>query len=74
MRRITTCCAHSPAAGPNGETLLDGRIERFVLAQDTGGAIRGADRADYFWGFGPDSASRAGVMKQPGRLFFLAPR
>jgi membrane-bound lytic murein transglycosylase A len=49
-------------------------LTRFVLNQDTGGAIRGAGRVDVFWGRGPEAALAAGMMKQPGRLFFLVPR
>jgi membrane-bound lytic murein transglycosylase A len=49
-------------------------LARFVLNQDTGGAIRGAGRVDYFWGRGEAAAFAAGLMRQPGRLFFLVPR
>ena len=49
-------------------------LARFVLNQDTGGAIRGAGRADFFWGRGEGAAFAAGVMRQPGRLYFLVPR
>jgi len=45
-----------------------------VLAQDTGGAIRGAVRADFFWGFGADSGELAGKMKQKGRMWVLLPK
>ena len=48
-------------------------IERLVMAQDTGGAIRGAVRADYFWGRGDAAASEAGRMRQRGRLWMLWP-
>jgi membrane-bound lytic murein transglycosylase A len=49
-------------------------LNRLMLAQDTGGAIRGAVRADFFWGFGENAATLAGRMKQPGRLWVLFPR
>ena len=49
-------------------------LTRFVLNQDTGGAIRGAGRVDFFWGRGEAAALAAGVMRQPGRLYFLVPR
>ncbi len=55
----------------------DGTIERwsdfgrFVLNQDTGGAIRGAGRADLFWGNGPYAELAAGYMQHPGTLYFL---
>ena len=49
-------------------------LRRFVLNQDTGGAIRGAGRVDFFWGRGDAAAFAAGLMRQPGRLYFLVPR
>ena len=49
-------------------------LERLVIAQDTGGAIRGAVRADFFWGTGPEAGALAGRMRQPGRLWLLWPR
>ena len=45
-----------------------------MIAQDTGGAIRGAVRGDIFFGFGPQAEARAGAMKGTGRLFVLLPR
>jgi membrane-bound lytic murein transglycosylase A len=47
------------------------KFGRFVLNQDTGGAIRGADRVDLFTGSGDLAATVAGAMKQKGALFFL---
>ena len=49
-------------------------MNRLVLAQDTGGAIRGNVRADYFWGFGDEAGKLAGAMKQKGRMWVLLPR
>jgi membrane-bound lytic murein transglycosylase A len=49
-------------------------LERLVLAQDTGGAIRGAVRADFFWGFGSAAGREAGRMRQDGRMWLLWPR
>lgn len=52
----------------------DGRpYRRLMLAQDTGGAIRGTLRADVFFGHGPEAERLAGHMKQPGRLYVLEP-
>jgi membrane-bound lytic murein transglycosylase A len=48
-------------------------LRRLVLAQDTGGAIRGVVRADYFWGFGAEAGRQAGRMKQMGRMWVLLP-
>ena len=44
---------------------------RFVLNQDTGGAIRGPGRVDLFWGTGPYAETAAGHMKHQGTLYFL---
>lgn len=48
-------------------------LERLVLAQDTGGAIRGPLRLDFFWGFGEEAGALAGRMRQRGRLWLLWP-
>lgn len=48
-------------------------LNRLVLAQDTGGAIRGPVRADLFWGFGAEAARQAGRMKQNLRMWVLLP-
>lgn len=53
----------------------DGKpINRLVMAQDTGGAIRGRVRADFFWGFGPEAGKLAGQMRQQGRIWVLWPK
>jgi membrane-bound lytic murein transglycosylase A len=44
---------------------------RFVLNQDTGGAIRGPGRVDLFWGQGVEAELSAGYMQQEGKLFFM---
>jgi peptidoglycan lytic transglycosylase A len=46
-------------------------FSRFVLNQDTGGAIRGPGRADLFWGSGPYAEIAAGQMQELGNLYFL---
>jgi membrane-bound lytic murein transglycosylase A len=46
-------------------------LRRFVLNQDTGGAIKGPGRADLFWGSGPYAETAAGHLKHPGDLYFL---
>jgi membrane-bound lytic murein transglycosylase A len=48
-------------------------LQRLMMAQDTGGAIRGAVRADYFWGFGAEAGRQAGRMRQSGNLWVLLP-
>ena len=47
------------------------RFSRFVLNQDTGGAIKGPGRADLFWGNGPYAEIAAGHLKHTGELYFL---
>jgi membrane-bound lytic murein transglycosylase A len=49
-------------------------LARLVLAQDSGGAIRGPVRADYFWGFGEAAGAQAGRMRQSARMWVLLPR
>jgi membrane-bound lytic murein transglycosylase A len=54
---------------------LDGApLRRVMAAQDTGGAITGGVRADFFWGFGDEAARAAGEMRSPGRMWVLWPR
>lgn len=56
-------------------TYPDGRtLQCLTMAQDTGGAIKGAVRADLFLGQGSDAGRLAGEMKQLGRLFVLLPK
>jgi membrane-bound lytic murein transglycosylase A len=55
---------------PNSEAPL----ARLMLAQDTGGAIRGPVRADFFWGFGAEAGILAGRMRQQGKMWVLLPR
>jgi membrane-bound lytic murein transglycosylase A len=50
------------------------RLQKLVLAQDTGSAIAGAVRADYFAGSGGAAAELAGRLKQPLRLWVLWPK
>lgn len=52
----------------------DKNYQRLMFAQDTGGAINGALRADVFWGTGKRAEYLAGMMKQPGKLFVLLPK
>ena len=49
-------------------------LNRLMLAQDTGGAIRGVVRADFFWGFGKQAGKQAGSMKQNGKMWVLLPK
>jgi membrane-bound lytic murein transglycosylase A len=45
-----------------------------MMAQDTGSAIRGALRGDFFWGYGEQAGAQAGRMRQPGRMWVLVPQ
>jgi membrane-bound lytic murein transglycosylase A len=56
------------------EPLSNVPLRRLVLAQDTGGAIRGALRADFFWGSGDDAGRSAGRMNQSGSIWLLWPK
>ncbi|MCA0431923.1 MAG: MltA domain-containing protein [Proteobacteria bacterium] len=55
-------------ARPQGEA-----IARLMIGQDTGSAIRGAVRGDFYWGWGEDAALVAGHMKSPGSMTVLLP-
>lgn len=48
-------------------------LNRLVTAQDTGGAIKGAVRGDFFWGTGDEALKEAGRMKSRGNYFLLLP-
>ncbi|HEX9465167.1 MAG TPA: murein transglycosylase A [Alphaproteobacteria bacterium] len=50
------------------------RLQCLLIAQDTGGAIRGPVRGDVFWGHGAEAAERAGRMRSAGRYWILLPR
>jgi membrane-bound lytic murein transglycosylase A len=49
-------------------------LQRLVMAQDTGIAIKGALRVDYFWGFGEEPGEKAGKMKQAVKVWVLLPK
>jgi len=49
-------------------------LRRLVIAQDTGGAIKGPVRGDLFWGAGKDAEAQAGAMQSRGRYFILLPK
>jgi membrane-bound lytic murein transglycosylase A len=74
--------AVDPASVPLGAPVFldttypatDRPLQRLVIAQDTGGAIRGAVRADFFWGFGHAAGEQAGRMRQTLRMWMLWPK
>ena len=49
-------------------------LRRLMVAQDRGGAIKGAVRGDVFWGSGPRAATRAGAMAARGAAYVLLPK
>ncbi len=49
-------------------------LQRVVFAQDTGAAIKGAARTDFYWGFGDEAGAMAGRMKQRGEMWVLWPK
>ena len=74
MRSVAIDPAHIPLGAPvwvekDGETPL----RRLMIAQDTGGAIKGAQRADIFFGAGAEAGLAAGRIKDPGRIVTLLP-
>ena len=60
-----------PIIGPAGELAGWRPVTRWALNQDTGGAIRGLQRADIYFGSGDHAGALAGYMNRPGRLYFL---
>lgn len=51
-----------------------GKAQKLMVAQDTGGAIKGPIRGDYFWGFGHNAGEKAGIMNATGHYYLLLPR
>jgi len=49
-------------------------LQRLVMAQDTGGAIRGAIRADFFWGYGTAAGHQAMRTRERGQMWLMLPR
>ena len=58
------------AEEPDGKN----HLQQLMIAQDTGGAITGAVRGDFFWGSGNKAAHKAGLMKSKGRFWILLPK
>lgn len=63
--------SEKPVENNNGEIEKWEEFSRFIINQDTGGAIKGAGRADIFWGSGQYAELAAGHMKHEGELFVL---
>jgi len=60
-----------PVLNPEGRIISWRSFSRFVLNQDTGGAITGPGRVDLFCGSGDEAGAVAGYMKEEGELYFL---
>ncbi|MCF8198006.1 MAG: MltA domain-containing protein [Sulfuritalea sp.] len=77
-RSIAVDPRHVPLGAPiwlaTTRPYSDQTLNRLMLAQDTGGAIRGVVRADFYWGSGTEAGSQAGKMRQQGRMWVLLPR
>jgi membrane-bound lytic murein transglycosylase A len=58
------------APAPSGSSIA---MQRLVFAQDTGGAMRGALRADYFWGFGAEAGQKARSTRHRGQMWVMMP-
>jgi len=63
--------SRKPLVNDQGEIIGWSEFSRFVLNQDSGGAIKGAGRADLFWGSGPYAEVAAGHLQQDGDLYIL---
>lgn len=74
MRTIAVDPEFTPLGAPvwiekDGENPM----RRLMMAQDTGSAIRGAQRADIFYGFGDEAGLEAGRIRDPGRMIVFLP-
>ncbi len=68
---LTFVATQKPLSDGMGQISSWVECRRFMLNQDTGGAITGAGRADLFWGSGPYAELAAGHLKHTGKLYFL---
>ena len=76
MRTIAVDPSHVPLGAPvwiETRGAESSALDRLMIAQDTGSAIKGAQRADIFVGTGPEAGRRAGRIKDPGRMVVLLP-
>ena len=74
MRTIAVDPAHTPLGAPVWiEKDGKGKMRRLMIAQDTGSAIKGAQRADIFFGTGDAAGLAAGRLRDPGRMIVFLP-
>ncbi len=71
MGTVAYIMTQRPIISAKGEVIGWMPMQRFVLPQDTGKAIKGSGRADIYWGSGPYAQVAAGSMQEEGRLYFL---
>lgn len=76
-RSLAVDPSHLPLGAPIWLDTEDGQghdLKRLMVAQDTGGAIKGVVRGDFFWGAGAKAGEQAGAMQSRGRYFILLPK
>ena len=62
---------HEPTIDAKGNVTSGASLSRYVLNQDTGGAIRGQGRMDFFWGAGTEALEKAGAMQHNGKYYLI---
>ncbi len=63
--------ARQPVLNGGGRTIGKAPLRRFVLNQDTGAAMKGSCRVDFFWGTGEKAGLMAGELRDEGKIYFL---
>ena len=63
--------ARQPVLNGGGKTIGKAPLRRFVLNQDTGAAMKGSCRVDFFWGSGENAGLMAGELRDEGKIYFL---
>ena len=63
--------ARQPVLNGGGKTIGKAPLRRFVLNQDTGAAMKGSSRVDFFWGTGEKAGLMAGELRDEGKIYFL---
>jgi membrane-bound lytic murein transglycosylase A len=77
LRSLAVDPAYLPLGAPVWLDTTDGQgvvLQRLMIAQDTGGAIKGPVRGDFYWGTGDAAAAEAGAMQSRGRYYVLLPK
>lgn len=64
----------SPRHAPGEDPVSYDKVSRFVLDQDSGGAITGTNRVDLFWGRGDSAKQYAGIIQDAARIVYLLPK